>query len=81
MFLLILTIIFCPGGDFEIFLKKMSKSPPYARPRPLGFDIDRCIMSTTFGNNHLEGEYSARVCLRGNQYRKFSAFSGPRTIL
>ena len=43
LFLLILTIILCPGvGILIIFFKKMSKSPPYARP-PLGLDIDRCI--------------------------------------
>ena len=48
LFLLILTILFCPGVRILIiFFRKLKckKSPPYARfPPPLGLDTDRCII-------------------------------------
>ena len=51
LFLTILTTIFCPGvGILIIFFleSKMSKSPPYALPPPLGLDFDRCITDFCF---------------------------------
>ena len=44
LFLLILTIIFCPGMGILIFFFRKCQNPhPMPDPPPLGLDIDRCI--------------------------------------
>ena len=46
LFLLILTILFCPGvGILIIFFRKCKNPHPIPDPPPLGLDTDRCIKS------------------------------------
>ena len=46
LFLLILTIILCPGvGILIISFRKCQNPHPMPDPSPLGLDIDRCITS------------------------------------